>query len=42
VLYIATGLLVMDKISEWIWFAVLVIVMFGVIGLKVLAEWKGK
>jgi hypothetical protein len=41
VLYIATGLLVMDKISDWIWFAVVVIVMFGVIGLKVLSQWKG-
>jgi hypothetical protein len=39
-LYVATWLLVKGLIRDWIWFCVLVIVMFGVIGLKVLARWK--
>jgi hypothetical protein len=39
-LYLATWLLVQDKISGWIWFAVLVVVLFGIIGLKVLAQVK--
>ena len=39
-LYIATWLLVKGLIRDWIWFCVLVIVMFGVIGLKVLARWR--
>ena len=37
---IATWLLVNGHIRDWIWFCVLVIVMFGVVGLKVLAHWK--
>ena len=39
-LLIATWLLVNGHIKDWIWFCVLVIVMFGVVGLKVLARWK--
>jgi hypothetical protein len=39
-LLISTWLLVHGHIRDWIWFAVLVIVMFGVVGLKVLASWK--
>jgi hypothetical protein len=39
-LYLATWLLIKGFIKEWIWFAVLVIVLFGIIGLKVLASWK--
>ena len=39
-LFIATWLLVKGLIRDWIWFCVLVIVMFGVVGLKVLAQWK--
>ena len=39
-LYTATWLLVQGHIRDWIWFSVLVIVMFGVVGLKVLARWK--
>ena len=39
-LYTATWLLVQGHIRDWIWFSVLVIVMFGVVGLKVLAHWK--
>ncbi len=40
VLYIATWLLNKGLIRDWIWFCVLVIVMFGVIGLKVLGKWR--
>ena len=39
-LLIATWLLVKGLIRDWIWFCVLVIVLFGVVGLKVLAHWK--
>ena len=39
-LLVATWLLVNGHIRDWIWFCVLVIVMFGVVGLKVLAHWK--
>ena len=39
-LLIATWLLVKGHIRDWIWFCVLVIVMFGVVGLKLLAQWK--
>jgi hypothetical protein len=40
-LYIATWLLAKGLIRDWIWFCVLVIVLFGIIGLKALANWKG-
>jgi len=39
-LYVATWLLVKGFIRDWIWFSVMVIVLFGVVGLKVLAQWK--
>ena len=39
-LYVATWLLVKGLIRDWIWFCVVVIVMFGVIGLKILARWR--
>ena len=39
-LYAATWLLVKGHIRDWIWFSIVVIVMFGVIGLKVLGNWR--
>jgi hypothetical protein len=39
-LYIATWLLAKGLIRDWIWFSVLVIVLFGIIGLKALANWR--
>jgi hypothetical protein len=39
-LYLATWLLVKGLIRDWIWFAVVVIVLFGIVGLKVLGRWK--
>ena len=39
-LYLATWLLVTGKIGQWVWFAVLVCVLFGIVGLKVLAQMK--
>ena len=40
-LYLATWLLVVGKIGEWVWFAVMVSVLFGIVGLKVLAQMRG-
>ena len=40
-LYTATWLLVKGHIRDWIWFCVLVIVLFGIMGLKVVSHWKG-
>lgn len=40
VLYIATWLLVTDKIRDWIWFCVVVIVLFGIVGLKIISKYK--
>ena len=40
-LYLATWLLVTDKIGEGVWFAVMVSVLFGIVGLKVLAQMRG-
>ena len=40
-LYLSTWLLVTDKIGEWVWFAVMVSVLFGIVGLKVLAQMRG-
>ena len=40
-LYLSTWLLVCGKIGEWIWFAVFVCVLFGIVGLKVIARMKG-
>jgi hypothetical protein len=39
-LYIATWLLVKGLIRDWIWFCVVVIVLFGIVGLKVVTKWK--
>jgi hypothetical protein len=39
-LYAATWLLVKGLIGEWIWFAVMVMVLFGIVGLKVISRWK--
>jgi len=39
-LYTATWLLVKGLIRDWIWFAVLVIVLFGIVGLKVISKWR--
>jgi hypothetical protein len=36
----ATWLLVKGLIRDWIWFCVLVIVLFGIVGLKVISRWK--
>ena len=38
--YVATWLLIHEHIRDWIWFCIVVIVLFGIIGLKVLARWK--
>ena len=37
-LYLATWLLVTGRIGEWVWFAVLVCVLFGIVGLKVISQ----
>jgi hypothetical protein len=37
-LYVATWLLVKGLIRDWIWFCVLVIVLFGIVGLKVITR----
>lgn len=39
-LYVATWLLINGFIRDWIWFSVMVIVLFGVVGLKALAHWR--
>ena len=39
-LYVATWLLVKGHIRDWIWFCIVVIVLFGIMGLKALAQWK--
>ena len=38
--FVATWLLVNGHIRDWIWFCVVVIVLFGIVGLKVLSKWK--
>ena len=40
-LYIATYLLIKGLIRDWIWFSVMVIVLFGIVGLKIISHWKG-
>ncbi|MFP3041633.1 hypothetical protein LQZ19_07385 [Treponema primitia] len=37
-LYLATWLLMQGLIRDWIWFAVMVMVLFGIVGLKVIAR----
>ena len=39
-LYISTWLLIQGHIRDWIWFCVLVIVLFGIMGLKVVSRWR--
>jgi len=39
-LFIATWLLVQGHIRDWIWFCVVVIVLFGIMGLKVVSRWR--
>jgi hypothetical protein len=39
-LYLATWLLRQGLIRDWIWFAVAVMVLFGIVGLKVIARWR--
>jgi len=39
-LLIATWLLVKGLIRDWIWFSVLVIVLFGIVGLKIITRWN--
>jgi hypothetical protein len=41
-LYLATRLLVRGLIRDWIWFCVCVMVLFGIMGLKVISKWKGE
>ena len=41
-LLVATWLLVNGHIRDWIWFSVLVIVLFGIVGLKIISRWKGE
>jgi hypothetical protein len=41
-LYLATWLLVRGYIKDWIWFAVLVMVLFGIVGLKVISRMKSE
>jgi hypothetical protein len=40
-LYLATWLLVKGLIRDWIWFAVCVMVLFGIVGLKIISRWRG-
>ena len=39
-LYAATWLLVYGHIRDWIWFCIVVIVLFGIVGLKVITKWN--
>jgi hypothetical protein len=39
-LYLATWLLVRGYIKDWIWFAVMVMVLFGIVGLKVISRMR--
>jgi hypothetical protein len=39
-LYLATWLLVRGYIKDWIWFAVVVMVLFGIVGLKVITRMR--
>jgi hypothetical protein len=39
-LYLSSWLLVNGHIRDWIWFCIVVIVLFGIVGLKVLGQWK--
>ena len=39
-LYAATWLLTRGHIRDWIWFCIVVIVLFGIVGLKVVSRWR--
>jgi len=39
-LYAATWLLTQGHIRDWIWFCIVVVVLFGIVGLKFLSQWK--
>jgi hypothetical protein len=39
-LYVATWLLYKELIRDWIWFCIVVIVLFGLMGLKVVSRWR--
>jgi len=39
---VATWLLYRGLIRDWIWFAVMVVVLFGIVGLKALARYRGE
>jgi hypothetical protein len=39
-LLMSTWLLTKGFIRDWIWFCVLVIVLFGIMGLKVVSKWR--
>jgi hypothetical protein len=39
-LYLATWLLYRGFIRDWMWFCVLVVVLFGIVGLKIISKWK--
>jgi hypothetical protein len=41
-LYLATYLLIRGLIRDWIWFAVMVMVLFGIVGLKIISRWKAE
>ena len=41
-LYLSTFLLIKGLIRDWIWFSVMVIVLFGIVGLKIISHWKGE
>ena len=39
-LYLSSWLLYKGLIRDWIWFCVMVIVLFGIMGLKVVSKWR--
>jgi hypothetical protein len=39
-LYISTWLFIYGHIRDWIWFCIVVIVLFGIMGLKVVSRWR--
>jgi hypothetical protein len=39
-LYLSSWLLYKGLIRDWIWFCVVVIVLFGIVGLKVVSRWR--
>ena len=41
-LYLSSWLLYKGLIRDWIWFCIVVIVLFGIMGLKVVTKWKNK